>query len=433
VEDDNAPVWANCPPNITVANYPGECGAQPTWDEPIAQDDCASYVNTLTVTQTIGLPSGSFLPVSPTPYVIQYVADDGNGNTSVCEFTIVVEDKEAPQIICPADIIVLTSSNGVGDCSGVVPDLLPAVAVTDNCPGPLTLVQNPPAGSIISGVHGQQFDVIITATDASGNAASCEVEITLVDDEVPVLTVTPLDVTYDCAADVEPAPVQIPEDNCGIAATDFSETATPANCPNQVVITRRWVVYDHAGNSSEHIQTITVFDDRAPTFIVTPVDRTYECLDDVPGAPDQGVFAMDNCGVVFVDFFETRDDDSCANKVLIKRRWEATDLCGNKSTHWQYITVRDTVPPMFQTTPTDRTYACSQDVPQAPVQIAEDNCRIVFVDFAETAEPGGCLNRYTITRRWYAYDVCGNSAEHWQTIRVNDSIPPCGRVRCRPT
>jgi len=49
-----------------------------------------------------GIPSGELFPVGVTE--ITFVVNDSFGNSSVCTFTVTVEDTEAPVILCPDDI-----------------------------------------------------------------------------------------------------------------------------------------------------------------------------------------------------------------------------------------------------------------------------------------------------------------------------------------
>ena len=52
-----------------------------------------------------------------------------------------------------------------------------------------------------------------------------------------------------------------------------------------ITITRTWTVSDCAGNSTSHVQVVTVEDNTAPTFVETLPDTTItvEC-DNVPAA-----------------------------------------------------------------------------------------------------------------------------------------------------
>ena len=112
--------------------------------------------------------------------------------------------------------------------------------------------------------------------------------------------------------DVETAPIQTATDNCEIVFVDFAEFTNPGLCQNQVVINRRWIATDLCGNSTEHWQPITVFDDEAPVLQATPSDRTYECADEIPVAPVQT--ATDNCEIAYIDFAETTIPGECPNQ-----------------------------------------------------------------------------------------------------------------------
>ena len=66
----------------------------------------------------------------------------------------------------------------------LMPDLTAEVTATDNCPGELTITQDPPAGTEIGlGVH----TVVLTATDAAGLSATCETAVTVVSTGAPRL------------------------------------------------------------------------------------------------------------------------------------------------------------------------------------------------------------------------------------------------------
>ncbi|MBK8490769.1 MAG: T9SS type A sorting domain-containing protein [Saprospirales bacterium] len=113
-----------CPPNITVNNDPGECGAVVNYT--IDQGTCTSY------TISPNLPSGSVFPSGTT------VVTATSGFAS-CSFSVTVNDIEPPTFApCPADIIVNLDP---GACAAFVQCDVKAV---DNCPyaGPLqSLVQ----------------------------------------------------------------------------------------------------------------------------------------------------------------------------------------------------------------------------------------------------------------------------------------------------
>ncbi len=318
---------------------------------------------------------------------VAWTATDACGNLGVSTSTItVVPDTEKPVITVPAPLVLDCGDiNETADPSAQIAAWLATASASDNCdtdpelnhsfniselnicaPATYTITVTWTANDACNNTTQKTQTITVvpdtekpsitvqhhactwTAEDFCGNISVFVQTINVYDDEAPVLSVTPVDRTYECFDEVPPAPLdQSATDNCGIAYVDFSESTeggTPQDpnwtCPNNVTITRRWVATDLCGNSTEHIQVIRVHDTTPPGWLdFDPKTRYYDCLDDVEGATDLQTLAGDNCEVVFVDFLETRDNDSCHNQVIIKRRWEATDACGNKNTRWQYLYV----------------------------------------------------------------------------------------------
>ncbi|MCM4161054.1 HYR domain-containing protein [Antarcticibacterium flavum] len=107
--DSEAPVFDNCPSNITEKANPGNTYAVVNFNTPTAKDNCS-----VTVTQTSGLPSGSQFPVGT--HTIEFTATDLSGNNVTCSFTIIVEPADAgpdPSFSCsaPSNLILELNSN----------------------------------------------------------------------------------------------------------------------------------------------------------------------------------------------------------------------------------------------------------------------------------------------------------------------------------
>ncbi len=419
VEDMQSPGIAFCPQDITVGTDAGVCNAVVTYAAPLFNDGCGSPVQG---TLTQGFASGSVFPIGVTH--VQYCYTSASGYTVCCDFNVTVEDDEAPAIVCPADVLDLT-------CLQILPAPLTLAnfaanggTLSDNCG--VTVLDYSDYDNDLTHCAYDGIRTIVrtyTAWDAAGNSATCTQTFQYVEDIIPpVLNVKPINLQVDCADEVPPVPTQTASDNCGTVNIDFSEEIQPGGCENQFVVVRTWIATDLCGNTDWWTQLITVHDDEAPVFQVTPLNTQYDCAEDVEAAPKQ--ISSDNCGIVFEDFYETVDPGSCPNQYVIMRRWVASDLCGNTTEHWQMITVHDDEPPVLLTTPLNLQVDCSDDVPDAPVGNATDNCGVVFVDFSEDIQPGGCENQYVIVRRWKATDLCGNTDEHWQFITVHDDEPP---------
>ncbi len=119
-----------------------------------------------------GVGAHTFTP-PPAPTSVTLTINDGNGNTSTCTAQVTILDNLPPSITtCAPNQDV----NLNGTCQLVVPNLVAQTIATDNCSAVVT--QSPAAGTILASGHNQTHVVTITATDASGNAASCTVTLT---------------------------------------------------------------------------------------------------------------------------------------------------------------------------------------------------------------------------------------------------------------
>lgn len=105
--------------NLTVSNDPGTCGALVSFQNPVATDACQS----VTVSQVSGPTSGSVFPSGSTSVVFQ--ADDSNGNTDTCSFTVtVIVDDSSTQSINICDGQSVTVGNNTYNTSGTYTDVL---------------------------------------------------------------------------------------------------------------------------------------------------------------------------------------------------------------------------------------------------------------------------------------------------------------------
>jgi large repetitive protein len=406
VGDTTPPEFTSTPQNVTV-----ECDNVPDPATVTATDNCDPNV---TVTYNQVITPGA----CPENYTITrtWVAIDNCGNAASHAQTIVVEDTEAPVLVgVPEDVIA--------ECTGGSVPPVATVTATDNCDTNVEVVFSE---TRVDGSCPDNYTLtrMWTATDNCGNSASGVQVISVGDTTPPEFTSTPQNVTVECDNVPDPATV-IAIDNCDPNVTvTYNQVITPGACPENYTITRNWVAIDNCGNAASHAQTIVVEDTEAPVLVGVPEDVIAECTGgSVP--PVATVTATDNCDTnVEVVFSETRVDGSCPDNYTLTRLWTATDNCGNSATGVQVISVGDTTPPEFTSTPQNVTIECD-NVPDPATVIAIDNCDPnVTVTYNQVITPGACPENYTITRTWVAIDNCGNAASHAQTIVVEDTEAP---------
>lgn len=105
---------------------------------------------------------------------------DAAGNRNVCLTTVHVVDNTPPVLVAPAPV---TTHLRAGP-SAKVPDFVAGVRASDNGSGDVVVTQSPAAGILVGrGAH----VVTLTATDASGNRASCTTTFNVVDSTAPVI------------------------------------------------------------------------------------------------------------------------------------------------------------------------------------------------------------------------------------------------------
>jgi hypothetical protein len=274
--------------------------------------------------------------------------------------------------------------------------------------------------AVFSGLLAGEYLIDVTFENGCQNS-----ELVLIVPAPPVWDqVMPTDMTVDCH-DV-PLPLDATaSDPCDSEAiVTFEESETPGDCPQELVLTRVWTATDCEGNSTEHVQVLTVVDTLAPSFVeILPADMEASC-DAFPEA--ETLTATDLCDASpSVSFVEEIIGD-CPSTYLVRRTWTAQDACGNVATHVQDIQLVDDVSPAFvETLPGDFDISCDATLPEPDLLTATDQCDDApQVEMVEVTSDDVCANDRTVTRTWTASDCAGNTTVHTQVISLYDDIAP---------
>ncbi len=202
--------------------------------------------------------------------------------------------------------------------------------------------------------------------------------------------------------------------DCGTVVTE--------NCINYDEITYSWHAEDACGHMANWTQVITVDDNTAPVFTITPDDVTVNCQD-WPFEVFSAIAAEDNCNSGIMDLVYVGEfvvsESPCESSYI--RRWSATDYCDNVAFYDQHITVVDDEAPVFDGTLPDVTIECDEEIP-SEMLTATDNCSEPEVVLVETIVGDECET--VLTRTFTATDACGLSTEFVQTITIVDTTPP---------
>ncbi len=170
IEDNDPPVITGCPGNLSVNTSPGACSATVSWTPP---------VSTAPMTST-HLPGSVFASGVTT---VTYTSTDADGMVSTCSFTVTVTDAEMPVVNCKNITVNLDASGN----ATIAPSDVLVSAPADNCAiAGVTLSRSAFTCADLGPVT-----VTVTATDASGNAASCDAVVTIADPFVTSLNAGP--------------------------------------------------------------------------------------------------------------------------------------------------------------------------------------------------------------------------------------------------
>ncbi len=209
---------------------------------------------------------------------------DAHGNTNQAWTTITVEDKLAPAL--STNNFVNITFGPAGEINLEADWLLEGLGATDNC-GVAGITLSP---SYFDCSDMGLQNVIVTATDNSGNVSAEVVQVMLEDKLAPIPVVVNASTAILSAGpgDLVPSIKLYAEDfdigsydNCGIV--DMTINKEVYTCEdigeNEVIFT----VYDAAGNSNSAITTLNIIDNGTTATTITCVDEvTYSTFTNLP-------------------------------------------------------------------------------------------------------------------------------------------------------
>lgn len=274
---------------------------------------------------------------------------EGNDNVQV----ITVEDRTPPQIEATAFTVganISQQSNASGVCSST--GFIPPPLVSDQCNSGFFRIITPlgeagfangtdhsaggtiPAPGLSLGTHTITYE----AWDECGNTSTLDVEVTVIDDQVPLMICNnQITVTLDFAGNGILLPDRIDEGSRDECCTDVGKIKLADEpdsefrdqitffCTNDTVtaVLRLW---DCAGNFNNCEATVILNDPIPPVVLSEPEDVFLTCQEEFDNyfqadydAPEFG----DNCSFT-VDFSAAEEIDECG-KGRLTRTWTAVD------------------------------------------------------------------------------------------------------------
>jgi gliding motility-associated-like protein len=220
VADDNTAPTITCAANVIVDNDPGICTAAVSGIAPATvNDNCGIPTVTYTLsgaTTGSGTDDASGTVFNSGVTTVQYTAEDGNGNTQSCSFTVTVNDTENPVAITQNINVELNASGAASITADQINN-----NSTDNCEVVSSIldVYNFNCSNIGDNT------VTLTVEDEAGNSNSATATVHIEDNIAPVF-----DAYSNITVCADPGQTS--------ATVSYSNPTATDNCTSSPTITR---------------------------------------------------------------------------------------------------------------------------------------------------------------------------------------------------
>lgn len=386
------------------------------------QDNCST---TAEITVALGaMPSYIGCTVT-----IPIVLADACGNLTTVNYTTII-DTEAPTVT--AGLIddcydEADPDSPYGIFTFAVNAAIAATTATDDCDASLDIT------AATSGTD-CSLTITVTATDDCGKSTSVTY-LTRAENDPPQFSISTsvieamlFEVCFTTEAAAEDAAIALAQmyagDDCTAPGELQFNAFTSPGCPAEVTV----VVTDYCGNPAMLTFYGVHIDNEDPTVMVDPYDICYPTLGDAVAALAAAANPMDNCtasSALIAGVTETHVEvglleDNCHEYDITLT---FTDNCGRTvSTTFPSITI-DNIAPTVTPLPA-LTYNCVDevDMPDIGSVSASDNCTVVDIVWIGDVLPTSCPGAGS--RQYRVYDCAGNYTDVFQTIYINDNIPP---------
>ena len=416
VVDEEAPRLA-CS-NVTVATRAGERVGELAYTVPAASDNAPGPLDVAcTVAPTA-------VAAYDTATAVSCSTADAAGNEGACVFYVRVEDQEAPQVTCPADVTVQVElgQNGTTAAFG-------SASASDNSGEAVEARCTAVSGAYFEiGVH----TVRCESFDGSGNRGECSFEVDALDPRRPTV-VCPAAQALEAGAvsgtAVATWPAPAARDFFGASVSDVvctpaSGTAFEAGSRNVTC-----VATDSVGRQGSCVFGVAVADVTAPV-LACPDDVAAEAsaLAAAANVSFPAVTAVDNADGSGVAVTCTAESGGAFGVGRTTVSCGASDAAGNEGRCSFSVTVADTTAPVV-TCPGDRAATTDAGLDTAALTLqaatASDNVGVVALSCDASSGLFGVGERGV---RCSASDAAGNVGSCSYTVAVSDGEAPT--VRC---
>ena len=321
---------------------------------------------------------------------VTWTATDANGNVATGVQKVTIQDTTKPVITVPQDITTEATAVNTPVTIGTAEatDIF-KVEVKSDAPEAF------PMGTT---------EVTWTATDANGNVATAIQKVTIQDTTKPVMTV-PQEITTEATA--IKTPVEIGKATAyDIFHVDITNDGLLDYPINTTKVT--WTATDANGNVTTGYQNVTIRDTTKPKLTV-PENITVEATAVRTPVSIGRATATDIFPIILMN---DAPKDYPIGKTAVT--WMARDINGNETQAAQYITIKDTTPPVLKI-PADITVPATGS--RTKVLIGTATATDIFgANVINDAPVDFPVGKTAVT--WTATDANGNVTKAVQYINV---------------
>tara|TARA_R110002050_G_scaffold293172_5_gene449311 strand:+ start:5763 stop:19085 length:13323 start_codon:yes stop_codon:yes gene_type:complete len=365
---------------------------------------------------TLALSQSSFTCADIGANTINLLVTDNNGNTSTASATLTVTDNIAPNAVAQ-NLSLYLDASGVATISASQIDN----GSSDNCAiATMSLSQT----SFACGDIGNNV-VILTATDADGNASTATSVVNVIDTVSPMVSAQAITIYLNAsgsatisAADLNNAST----DNCAIASYSISKSSF--DCSNVGANNVTLTATDASGNSASSSAVVTVMDTISPNVLSTNFTLSLDASGNASITPsdiDNG--SSDACGGL--SFSLNNSNFTCANLGANSVLLTVSDANGNSASRSATVTVIDQIAPSVVTQNINLYLDASGNAQISSAALdggSSDNCAISSATLSQSNFDCSDLGSNTVTLS--LQDASGNSASATATVTLLDTISP---------
>jgi len=331
----------NIAPVVKTKNITVNLGANGSVVVPAASVDGGSYDNCSIASESLSQSTFTCANIGNT--TVKLTVTDPAGNSSMGTAVITVKDATAP-VVKTKNVTVYLDGSGNASVTAAMIDN----GSTDNC----SIASESLSKTSFTCANTGNNNVTLTVTDASGNSASANAVVTVIDNSSPVVKTKNITVYLDKNGNASVTPSQIDGgsyDNCSVSLSFGNDKhCGPGNkqinynCSDIGTLQVTLIGTDPSGNSSTANASVTVKDTTKPVMVPNNLTVTLNNKGQASiKVSDVDNGSYDNCSIVN----ETIDISSftCANLGANTVTLTATDASGNKATAKAIVTVNTTL------------------------------------------------------------------------------------------